>query len=1113
MKKYILIVSIFSFTSLFAQYNKETPWMKELQKKSAKGKYTLKEISDSFNAYWKQNEDKKDKKGSGYKPFKRWENRWKNNLDKNGYLNTPNKLWQDWQDKKELTQRNLNDLSNWQNIGPYTQTSKSGQGRVNTITVDPNNQNIIYVGAPAGGIWKSTDTGNTWTPLSDHLPQIGVSGIAIDPNNSDIIYIATGDDDAGDSYSIGVLKSIDGGITWNQTELQFMDENEDSNEIYINQNNSQMLWVATSDGLYKTTDGGDTWNRKLFGNIRDLKIKPNNPNYVYAVTSNEFYLSTDGGESFNQITNGLPSFTNRMAIEVTPADPNIIYLLAADNSNGFEGLYKSTNSGLSFNNMGVNTDIFGGSTQSWYDMALTVSDTDADIVFVGVLDIWKSTNGGTNFSQLNYWYDSSNSAYTHADIHFLRYFNGKLFCGSDGGIYKSTNDGNVFNELNEGLAISQFYRIDVAKQSANNIAGGLQDNGGFAYSNNTWYNYHGGDGMEAIVDPNNPKTYYGFTQYGGSLSVTHNGGITGTGVTSSPESGNWITPLTINSQSEIFAGYTKLYKLTNNYWQQISGDVFGGRIDRIEIDPNNEATFYIANNNILYKSTDNGVTFTTVFSANGNINSVEVNNDDSNIIYITTADETDGVFKSVDGGNNFISIMYNLPSESKNIIKHQLHSPNNDLYLGTNLGVYHINDTMTQWETYANNLPNVAIRDLEININDKKVIVGTYGRSVWASPIEVTLPNEDLRLINIKDINQTIHCDSNLIANIEVKNNGLNIINNVALNYSIDGVNYNLNHSQIINSEEIIEIPITLPNNLSVGKHTITVEATTNNDAYSDNNTSHADFFINQSNNHPTQVIPFNSNVDEWLIVGNNNVWEITNPSTTQLSAINQTGYTTIGNSNYPDNVTSYLVSPCYNIANINNPILKFDMAFDLEQDWDVLYMEYSTDNGTNWNVLGTANDPNWYNSSFDGNQLPIGSQWTGTDTTLKEYSFNLNSLTNETNIIFRYTFLTDSYVNNEGVFIDNFVIEGQVLNQEENSISTIKIYPNPSDRFIHIKSDIESMEDISIIDITGKLVYNKKSIHLLNYSVDLKNLDNGIYSISIKTNNNVITKKIILNK
>ena len=214
MKHFYLLCLTLCFTFLsFSQFNPGAPWMSQFSQQDIKSnKIKFQDITDAFNSYWQTRDPMA--KGSGYKPFKRWENYWKSYVNQDGYLPSKAFLWQTLQDKNQMSSaRSTKAVSNWQPMGPFSHTNtgswSSGQGRVNVLVVDPNNPNTYYVGAPAGGIWKSTDAGQTWTPLSDQLGQIGVSGIAVDYNNSNTIYIATGDDDAGDTYSIGVWKSTD----------------------------------------------------------------------------------------------------------------------------------------------------------------------------------------------------------------------------------------------------------------------------------------------------------------------------------------------------------------------------------------------------------------------------------------------------------------------------------------------------------------------------------------------------------------------------------------------------------------------------------------------------------------------------------------------------------------------------------------------------------------------------------------------------------------------------------------------------------------------------------------------------------------------------------------
>jgi len=208
---------------------------------------SLDDMSAAFENYWKGRD--RNLKGSGFKPYKRWENHWRNFLRKDGTLAKPEDFWNAWEAEKDMLK---SETAQWRSLGPYTTVQKFGQGRINTFIIDPNQPNVFYAGAPSGGLWKSVDYGVNWIPLSDEIPQIGVSGIVIDPRDSDIIYIATGDDDARDTYSVGVLKSTDGGLTWNKTGLEFDKTNAISNEIYMHPENSDILWVATNTGFFKT---------------------------------------------------------------------------------------------------------------------------------------------------------------------------------------------------------------------------------------------------------------------------------------------------------------------------------------------------------------------------------------------------------------------------------------------------------------------------------------------------------------------------------------------------------------------------------------------------------------------------------------------------------------------------------------------------------------------------------------------------------------------------------------------------------------------------------------------------------------------------------------------
>jgi len=248
--------------------------------------------------------------------------------------------------------------------------------------------------------------------------------------------------------------------------------------------------------------------------------------------------------------------------------------------------------------------------------------------------------------------------------------------------------------------------------------------------------------------------------------------------------------------------------------------------------------------------------------------------------------------------------------------------------------------------------------------------------------------------------------------------------------------------------------------------------------------------------------------------------WERGNATSLLLNSSGNNVYGTNLAGEYAPDTKSFLISPCYDLSQTSNPVLKFDMAYDLEENWDVFYVEYSTD-GSNWNVLGTSNDSNWYNSDrtlassggTDCNNCP-GAQWTGTNSTLQEYSHELSSISNLTNITFRFVFHSDPAVEQEGVIIDNLIVEGTTLSSENFDKTDIAIYPNPSKNIFNLKSKTLFNFDFNVTDITGKIVLQKRNVAIQRnlYQIDMTAFTSGIYFLNIRSNGGTLSKKLVLN-
>ena len=1097
MKRKFLLVCLVLGTFSYAQYKENTPWMKELKKskpltgKNAETGYSLYDISDAFHKYWEGKDPSI--KGSGFKPFMRWENYWSHFVDANGNFPTTKELWDSYI-SRERGIGTTNATSSWTALGPIRpgvlSGSLPGTGRINTAIVDPNDPTVWYAGAPAGGIWKSTDSGANWTNLFDDFPQIGVSGIAIDPNNSDIIYIATGDDDAGDSFSAGVFKSLNGGQTWNETELNPSNSNFGllMNEIFINPNNTDIVFVGTTQGLFRTIDGGDNWEEILSGEIDDFRLKPNDPNTIYAVRSSRYFRSTNGGDDFESITDILPTTAGRSVIEVTEANPDVLYIMMAEtftNGGGFLGLFKSTDSGSTFAASPNVVNIFEAN-QTFFNLALEVSPTDEDLLFTGALNIWRSSNGGDVFSQVNEWF-TNNASYTHADIHFLRYFGNTLFAGTDGGLYTSTDNGNTFTDRTENMEVTQFYRIDIGTNEAGRVAGGTQDNSGFVLNDGQWNVYTGGDGMDYEIDPNNSNVIYGFTQFGGFLFITTDAGqtigvvraptVTDNNGTTTRLQGNWITPLAVDSNGEVYSGYDALYRLNGNEWEKISADIGSSPIEDIEIDPNDPENIYLAEGTTLFRSQNAGLTFIPVQSFDTEISSIDINNNDGNIVYVTTSRRVGisqanqpadrGVFRVEINGTvgTATNITFDLPTDQAFFaIEHQGRHTDNPIYVGTNVGIYRLDDTLTGWEEYFTGLPTVAVSDMEISLDEGTLVASTYGRGVWQSPLPVQIPDNEIRLVSITPEADQILCGE-IFPQVQVENIGSNPITQIDVEYQInDGAVQNFVWNGTLDPAASLDIDLPALNLSTFGRTDFSVTVNIANDTFDDNNQQSVNFVNNQFGtgdqlfdfeSEATGLVTFNSS-------GEGSVWERGVPEGNQLNQASSGTQVVATNLDgaYPNATKGFVVSGCYELSSILAPVLKFQMAYDLELNFDIVYVEYSIDSGSSWSVLGTVDsEPNWYvsdrtNASSgedDDCQNCPGAQWTGTNVTMTEYAYDFianaargeTDLTNESNIIFRIVFESDPAVSGEGVVIDDFLVEGFQDDEDDDNDGILDVDDN----------------------------------------------------------------------
>lgn len=684
-------------------------------------------------------------RGSGYKQFQRWLYERQFHLDEGGYLIDPNLEDEEYARFVEGTRGSRIVAAPWTELGPtswsYTSGWNPGVGRVTSVAVRESDMNTIYIASAGGGIWKSTNAGSSWIPLTDmsNSSWLRIYHITIDPSNANILYAAV--------MGGGVIKSTNAGTSWTSTGSG----PSTTRKVVVHPTNSTIVFATASNGIYRSTNSGTSWTQVDAFNCEDLEFKPGDPNIVYVSgTSDMIKRSTNGGVNWTSIGSA-QGITNsgRTLLGVSPANPGVVYAVQASGSI-FGRMYKSTDSGQTFittvignssngtNYFGYNSDGTGTTGQATYDMAICVNPIDADEVHIAGIICWKSTNGGFAFTVETVWSYPNSTGYNHADVHALEWVGSVIFSGSDGGIYKSTNNGGDWTDLTAGIGIRQLYRMSNAKTNANIIVTGAQDNGSsYRTSAGVWTDWLGADGMDNMISPTNPNIAFGTSQ-NGQLYKTTNGGASYSGI-NEPADGNWVTPVAMDpsNHSIIYAGWTDVYKSTNSgsAWTNISNQYINRKLDVLVLAPSNTNFIYAAATNKIFRTQDGGTTWDSIAMAQ-NVTSIFVSATNPQKIWVTINATSNHVLYSTNMGTTMQSISAGLPAlTARSVVVDE--SMLNGVYVGLNIGVYYRNDITTAWTAYNDLLPLVAINELEIHQGSGKIRVATYGRGVWENALKV----------------------------------------------------------------------------------------------------------------------------------------------------------------------------------------------------------------------------------------------------------------------------------------------------------------------------------------------------------------------------------------
>jgi photosystem II stability/assembly factor-like uncharacterized protein len=440
---------------------------------------------------------------------------------------------------------NLQTTDQWKTIGPHNKG-----GRTNALAFNPQNPNTIYAGSASGGLWRSYTGGlgvDGWHYVPTGFPVLGVSSIAIEPGDSNTIYIGTGEvynyDAAGTgaayrntrgTYGMGILKTTDGGQTWQKSLDWSYQEQRGIWAVKINPLYPNTVWAATTEGTYRSYDAGTTWKR--VHNVlmaMDLVINPVDTNIIitgngnFASTGFGIYRTSDGGGSWKHITSGLPNYyEGKIQLDIYNANPNIVYASIGhgfSSSNRASWLCKSVDAGETWTIM---TQHDYSKWQGWFSHDVAVDQSNPDNLIIIGIEVYKSTNGGSTIIQKStggltfgtppIGGQEGGSNYTHSDAHDVIQhptdYN-TYYIATDGGIFRTTNFGETYSSHNGRYQTTQFYNGTSSSQTDSmKVMGGFQDNSTDIYSGNlAWFRaFVGGDGSWTSIDATNDNIMCNF---------------------------------------------------------------------------------------------------------------------------------------------------------------------------------------------------------------------------------------------------------------------------------------------------------------------------------------------------------------------------------------------------------------------------------------------------------------------------------------------------------------------------------------------------------------------------------------------------------------------------
>lgn len=962
----------------------------------------------------------------------------------------------------------------WTALGPNNQ---GGRSRALLIDANDVSGNTVYAGSVGGGLWKTTNitaASPSWTPVNDLMGNLAVTSIAQDPTNPLVIYFSTGEGffNADAIRGLGVWKTTDGGVSWNQ-----LASTNNSTFYYCQRiavNSTGVVFVATQNGLQRSADGGSSWTKVLGSGLGitgagsnlcyDVKIAANGD--VYSSLLGSVHKSTNAGVTFGAAqTLGIP--VDRVELACAPSDANYVYALC-ESSNVVGGILRSTNGGTSWTSRTEPSDADPGipatdfsRSQAWYDLTIAVDPNNRDILYTGGIDLFKSTDGAGTWNQVSHWYGGFGYQYVHADQHLILFKPGSsseaYFC-NDGGVYRTTNANAATPAITDkgaNYVTAQFYACAMHPTALNSyFLAGAQDNGSHQFSSGSMQGtiqVTGGDGAFCHIDQDQPQ--YQFTSYVfNDFYRSTNGGSTWTNVTTT--GGDFISPTDYDDVNNIMymCNTNNTYRRWNNpqsgnSFSSVNVTALNGLVSAVKVSPNtNHRVFFGSQTGRVVRvdgANGPGAPTSTNISTglpSAYVSCVEVQTGNDNHLLVTFSNYgVNSIWESTDGGTSWTSVEGNLPDMP---VRWALFNPNNSdqAIIATELGVWstdNLNGGSTVWGASNSGLANVRVDMLQLRTSDKLVVAATHGRGLFTSDLftdPTALFDADNKVTYIgKSIQFTDLSYKGTSWSWDFGDGGNSTLENPTHVYANPGkynvtLSINSGASSLVKNQFIHILPNkgtpyliadgggfeSNPDNFGVSTVSGSVSWERGNSAIAGKNSTHA----------------------------GSNAW------VTGLSA-----------ANYVDLGETILLSPNYNFTLPGTYTLSFWSKFNTESDFDGFRVEYSLDKGSNWTALGTTTAAGWYNSANASGttSFPAGEAFfSGTVASYTNYTRDVSALAGNNSVAFRFRFRSDQSVTAPGVAIDDFQITGPANSALPLLLTSFRAWKQQSDAVLRWTTENE---------------------------------------------------------